>query len=134
MRDRLDEFGPEVTVALITFTTADRLRRHRSNTPLPFPTLRDPERTSYRAYGLGRGTVRRVWGRRAIGRYRELLTDGDSGADSRRRLRVPTEDTRQLGGDFVVAPDGTLAWGFWGAGPDDRPSVDQLVAAVAATR
>ena len=43
-------------------------------------------------------------------------------------------DTLQLGGDFVIAPDGTLSWGFWGAGPDDRPELDDLVAAVDRSR
>jgi len=45
-------------------------------------------------------------------------------------LRRPTEDTLQLGGDFIVGPDGTLIYGFWGEGPDDRPSVDDLIDAL----
>jgi hypothetical protein len=45
-------------------------------------------------------------------------------------LERPTEDTLQLGGDFVIGRDGTLVYGFWGEGPDDRPTVDQLFDAV----
>ena len=67
----------------------------------------------------------RVWGWKAGRRYVEIFRESGFGG-----LRAPTEDTLQLGGDFVIAPDGTLAWGFWGEGPDDRPSVDDLVRAV----
>ena len=34
------------------------------------------------------------------------------------------------GGDFIVDPDGTLLYGFWGDGPDDRPHVDDLLRAL----
>ena len=125
MRDRLDDLGTDTMVALITFSEPDRLTTYRDRHHLPFPVLTDPERRTYRAYGLGRGSVARVWGRRAARRYVDLIRrDGLTG------LRVPSEDTLQLGGDFVIAPDGTLVFGFWGAGPDDRPSVDELVSAV----
>lgn len=129
MRDRLDEFGTEVEVALITFAAADRLADYTSRTMLPYTVLRDPSRVSYRAYGLGRATLARVWGLRAGKRYLELFRE-----NRLRGLGRPTDDTRQLGGDFVIAPDGTLAWGFWGQGPEDRPSVDDLVRAVSHAR
>ena len=51
-----------------------------------------------------------------------------------RRARLPTEDALQLGGDFVIGVDGALVWGHWSDGPDDRPAVDELIAAVAAAR
>ena len=58
--------------------------------------------------------------------FHEIVRAGGFGS-----LRRPTEDTLQLGGDFVVAEDGTLRYGFWGEGPDDRPTVDELIEAVA---
>ena len=125
MRDRLTEFGDTTSVALITFTDPDNLAAYVAAHDLPFPVLVDSDRSAYRSYGLGRGTIRRVWGLKAARRYLQIFrTDGLSG------LARPTEDTLQLGGDFVIAPDGTLAYGFWGDGPDDRPSVDQLIDAV----
>jgi hypothetical protein len=39
-----------------------------------------------------------------------------------------------LGGDFVIAPNGNLSWGHWSDGPADRPPVDDVVAAVRASR
>ncbi|MEM9464549.1 MAG: AhpC/TSA family protein [Actinomycetota bacterium] len=129
MRDRLDDLGPDTTVVLVTFTDPANLSDHIIRTMLPFPVLTDPDRRAYRAYGFGRGSITRVWGWRAARRYVQLLADGGW-----RDLARPTEDTLQLGGDMVIGPDGTLAWGFWGAGPDDRPAVDEIIAAVEATR
>jgi alkyl-hydroperoxide reductase/thiol specific antioxidant family protein len=127
--DRLDEFGDDTAVVLVTFTDATNLADYTSNHELPFPVLIDRDRQAYRAYGLGRGTIRRVWGLRAARRYLEIFrTAGLSG------LARPTEDTLQLGGDFVIAPDGTLVYGFWGDGPDDRPLVDELIEAVRGVR
>lgn len=126
MSARHAEFGQSTRLALVTFTTTDQLDRYRQVTPTAFPVLLDQDRAAYRAYGLGRGSRTRVWGWRAARRYAELLAAGGI-----RRLRRPTEDTLQLGGDFVVAPDGTLAWSHHGAGPDDRPSVDEIVEVVA---
>lgn len=125
MRDRLDELGEATEVVLITFTDLATLAAYRDRNALPFTVVSDADRAAYRAFGLGRGSVARVWGWRAVLRYVQLLRD--SGL---RALRRPTEDTLQLGGDFVVDPDGTLVYGFWGDGPDDRPSVDDLIAAV----
>ncbi len=125
MRDRLDELGPDTDVALITFTKPDRLDSYLTTNNLPFAVLLDPERSSYRSYGIGRTSVMRAWGARAASRYVQLFAQGRW-----RDLRRPTEDTLQLGGDFVVAPDGTLAYGFWSEGPDDRPGVDELIAAI----
>lgn len=125
MRDRLTELGDTTDVALITFSDPEKLAAYRSRNELPFPILVDPERAAYRAFGLGRGSVARVWGWRAARRYVEILR-----ADGLSALRRPEEDTLQLGGDFVVGPTGLLAYGFWSEGPDDRPSVDELIAEV----
>ena len=125
MRDRLGELGSTTTVVLVTFTDPANLVAYGARNDLPFPILVDGDRSTYRAYGLGRGTIARMYGWRAGRRYWELYRE--QGRLDRQRA---TEDTLQLGGDFVIAPDGTLTYGFWGAGPDERPSVDELIAAV----
>ena len=124
VRDRLGELGDGTTVVVATFTDLGDLARYVADHDLPFPVVTDPDRAAYRAFGLGRGSIARVWGWRALRRYVEIFrNDGLAG------LRRPTEDTLQLGGDFVIDPAGTLAYGYWGEGPDDRPSVDALLAA-----
>lgn len=126
MRDRLDELG-DAAVVLVLFTRQRNLRGYRNRNGIPFTVVTSEDRAAYRAYGLGRASVWRAYGWRTLKRYAELLLRG-------RRLERPTEDTLQLGGDFVVAPDGTLAYAFRSSGPDDRPSVDELVEAVRASR
>lgn len=122
MRDRLDELD-SAAVALVTFTRQRNLRGYRGRLGLPYPVLADEDRTTYRAYGLARGPWWRVWGWGTVREYARLLRRGD-------RLRRPTEDTLQLGGDFVVGPDGRLAYVYRSSGPADRPSVDDLITAV----
>ena len=129
MRDRLDEFGEDCEVVLVMFGTHDDLIGYLRDNALTFSIVRDPDRSGYQAFGLGRGSVARVWGLRAAKRYVDLFR-----SNGLRGLRRPTQDTRQLGGDFVIDPRGRLSWGFWSEGPDDRPSVDDLVHAVAEAR
>lgn len=125
MRDRLEEFeGAEVVV--VTFTRPRNLSGYRRRFAAPLRVVADEDRVLYRALGLGRGPWWRVYGPGTSRRYAELLRGG-------RRLERPHEDTLQLGGDAVVGADGRLTWRYRGAGPDDRPTVDDLLAALAPT-
>ena len=124
MRDRFDDFG-DAAVALVTFTRPRNLRGYRRRLDLPYPVLADEDRHCYRAYELGRASVRRAFGRSTLRRYAELVRQGH-------RPRLPTEDTLQLGGDFVVGRDGRLVYAFRSRSPDQRPTIDELLAAVRA--
>lgn len=125
MSRHLDDFPDDTVVMLVTFTAAPELRRYLRWSGIEYPALLDPERTTYAAYGLGRAPRRKVWSLKVARRYLGILA-------GRRlsRLRLPVEDTRQLGGDFVIDRQGDLAAGFWSDGPDDRPSIRDLVEAV----
>jgi len=124
--DRLAEFGG-AAVVLITFTRPRNLRGFRRRLALAYPVLADETRAVYRAYGLQRGSWWRVWGLKSVRAYGRLLRQG-------RRLERPSGDTLQLGGDFVVDWDGRLAYAYRSRGPDDRPSVDDLLDAVRSCR
>ena len=126
MSDRLAEFGG-APVALITFTKPRNLRGFRRRLGLAYPVLADETRAVYRAYGLPRGSWWRVWGVNSVRAYGRLLRRG-------RRLERPRGDTLQLGGDFVVDRDGRVAYVYRSRGPDDRPSVDDLLDAVRSCR
>lgn len=125
MRDRLDDLGDETDVVLLTFTDADNIPAYREQHQLDLNVLVDRNRSAYKAYGLGRGSIRRVWGFRAAKKYFDLIRSGGFS-----RLAAPSEDTLQLGGDFIIDKDGVLIYGFWGEGPDDRPQIDELVRAL----
>lgn len=124
MSERLSDFDESTVIALVTFTEPDNLDQYTRANNLSFPVLVDPDRSAYLAFGLGRGRLTRIWGWKAAKRYAQIIRRHGLG-----KLRVPVEDTRQLGGDFVLDAEGTLVYGFWGDGPDDRPDVDALVAA-----
>ena len=125
MRDRLDEFGADTEIVIVTFTKPEQLNGYLAMNVLPLTILLDPSQVSYDAFGLGRGSLLRVWSARVAWRYVLLSCQG-----TWRNIRRPIEDTRQLGGDFIVDPEGVLIYGFWSKGPDHRPSVDELIAAI----
>ena len=132
MSERLEQLGDDVDVVLVTFTTNELVDDYQRRRKVRFPILLDPDRSTYDAYGLGRGSLARVWGWATLRRYAQILRP--SGPGRRADLVATDEDTRQLGGDFVIAPDGTLAWAHRSTGPADRPSTEQIEAAVAAAR
>lgn len=100
------------------------LRGFERKMSLPYRVYGDPARASYRAFGLGRASRARVWlDPRVWARYASLIARG-------RRPKGPQgdEDTLQLGGDAILDADGRLRWIHRSRGPDDRPSVDEIVA------
>ena len=68
-----------------------------------------------------------MWGVNSVRAYGRLLRQS-------RRLERPTGDTLQLGGDFVVDLMGRLAYVYRSRGPDDHPSVEDLLDAVRTCR
>lgn len=126
LRDRAGRL--EVSGAAALFVVHDEPRLVRGQLlagveELPFPVLVDREREAYLRWGLGRAPWWRVWlDPKVWEQYARLLGSGQ-------RIRGSGEDTLQLGGDFVVAPDGTIAY----SRPqrrDDRPAVGELLAVV----
>ena len=126
VRDHLAEFG-DAEIVVMTFAHQRVLKGYRSRFASPFTVITDEPRDVYRAFGFGRGAWWRVYGIRALRAYRTLLRSGH-------KLERIRDDTLQLGGDVVIAPDGTVAYVFYGDGPDDRPAVAELVTAVSASR
>jgi alkyl hydroperoxide reductase subunit AhpC len=110
-------------VAVVTFEQAWRARAYVEETGLPWPLLMDPQRSLFQAYGMERGTAGEVMGWASCKAYLGLLVRG-------RRLRRPTDDVYQLGGDVLIDPQGIVRLHHIGRGPADRPAVSQLLAAV----
>jgi len=100
------------------------LRRYAEELDIDVPILADSERAAYRAFGFERASVRRTWlDPRVWGRYAQLVM-------RRHPLRVPKHDTLQLGGDVVADANGTIQLVYRSRGPEDRPSVEELAAAL----
>lgn len=87
---------------------------------VPFPVLVDRDRAAYDRWGCTRISWWKLWLDPNVWRsYAEQLRAGE-------RIRGSGADTRQLGGDWVVAPDSTLAYARRQQ-RDDRPPAGELV-------
>lgn len=118
-RDRL-----AARVVVVSFARPASLAAYRDRFGLgDVLLLSDPERLAYAAFGFDRGSVARVWlDPRVWLRYAGLLARG-------RRLEATDDDTLQLGGDVLVAPDGRVRWIYRSTGPEDRPTPAALLRA-----
>jgi hypothetical protein len=121
-RDRIEAVGGAVLA--VAFDEPQRVRAGLLHgVDDPWPVLLDRSREAYRAWGLRRAPAwhlaRLDW---APG-YVRMLLRGE-------RPARPGSDMLQLGGDFVVAPDGTLALARPQAGFEDRPPAGLLVRAL----
>ena len=115
---------------MVTFAPAPMLARFERELGLAVDYYGDPERVTYAAFGFGRGSVARVWlDPRVWRRYAGLIARG-------RRPRSPDagEDTLQLGGDVLADAAGRIEWVHRSTGPEDRPSLAEVVGAAGARR
>ena len=103
---------------LVTFSSEYWARVWLEETQAPFPLFLDPERTSYRAYGL-LDSIWRAWGPRSVSYYLKALAGG-------REIHGARGKTGQLGGNFIVDPQKKLRFAHACIDPTDRPSIEQL--------
>jgi len=129
MHDRIERLQElDADVLIIAYDDQAELRdKLLSGLDLAFPIGIDRDRAAYRRWGLRRARWWRIWLDPAVwASYASLVAGGE-------RFRGTGNDPLQLGGDFVVAPDGTIAY----ARPqvrDDRPPVGELIAVVSRLR
>ena len=122
--ERREALGREL--AVVTFAAAPMLALFERELGLPYAYYGDPERSTYDALGFGRASKARVWlDPRVWLRYGQLIARG-------RRPRPPQDDAQQLGGDVLVDADGRVEWIYRSAGPEDRPSAEEILRAAAA--
>ena len=95
--------------------------------PLPFPLVGDPERKTYRAFGLEETSVGAMVRPGVLFRYLGLMFRG-----WRPRMPHVGENVLQLGGDFVLDAESRLIYAHPSAEPTDRPSLDTLLQALRA--
>ena len=124
VRDHLDQLGDALPVVVTFAHDAAQLAAYRRHLDIPFPLLSDSDRALYHLLGAGRGSIRDVWSPGTIAMYVGLIRHG-------RKLRRPTDDTRQLGADAVIDRLGRLHRRWLPSGPDQRPPIAELIAAVA---
>ncbi|GIW98275.1 MAG: hypothetical protein KatS3mg111_1608 [Pirellulaceae bacterium] len=122
--NELNRVGLKVFV--ITFDDSVLARNYVASTGLPWPLLIDRQRQAYRAYGMERASWWQLYHPGSLLRYLKLLALGQ-------RPGRPGEDWHQLGGDVLIDPQGIVRLHHVSQDPHDRPSVDQILAALKKT-
>jgi peroxiredoxin len=113
------------TLAVVGQGTPEQTVEFVDKLELPYPVLADPKRTAYAAYGLAAGGAKAFLNPASA---RAVLRSIVSGAGGGR----PVGDPRELGGAFVVDRDGRIRLAHPARYAGDTPTVDELLAAVAA--
>ncbi len=113
-------------VLVISFDPPRQVRGYCRRFAQPFACLTDEPRAAYEAFGLRRASWLRTLTPRALAPYIRLIFSPGRTSFG----RAAENDLRQMGGDFVVAPDGLLTLAYASHDPADRPSVDAIVAAL----
>lgn len=109
-------------VVVVAFAAPESLAQYQRGLGLDdVLVLSDRERATYRAFGFGRASFRRVWlDPRVWLRYATLVARG-------RRPYPAQDDTLQLAGDVLTDDAGRVRWIYRGRGPEDRPSLETVV-------
>ena len=118
-RERIEDIGGEAI--FVAYDQPDRLRAgYLQGLDMPFPVLVDTDRQAYGEWGLGRASMKTLLADPNVWRqYARMFLSGE-------RPRRSGHDPLQLGGDFVVAPDGVIAYSR-PQRKDDRPPVGELL-------
>ena len=110
----------DVRVVVVTFQSGPLVEAYARDTRLEWPILIDSPLEVYQAYGMNRGHWWSIFGPPAWWVYVKLLLRG-------RRLRMPSGNVSQLGGDVLVDPKGIVRLHHVGDGPGDRPAIQALL-------
>ena len=117
----------DVKVAVVTFENDFFARQYVAETGLDWPLLIDAGRDLYRGYGMLNASFWDVWGAKSWMAYLRALRGGE-------RLHASEGDVFQRGGDVLIDPAGMVRFHHIGAGPADRPSVDEILCAIGTCR
>jgi NAD(P)-dependent dehydrogenase (short-subunit alcohol dehydrogenase family)/peroxiredoxin len=123
LRDRIDEIrarGAELVI--VGNGAANFAAAFREDFELECPILVDPELRAYRAAGLRRGRVELLSPRLPLNALRALRSGS--------RQTGVQGDPWQLGGVFVIRPDGDLTYRYVSREAGDHPPVDEILAAL----
>ena len=108
-----------VKVAVVTFEQSWRAEAYVNETGIDWPLLIDSTHHLYAAYQMERGSRSKVMGIANWLGYLKLIFRG-------RRVRKPTDDIYQLGGDVLIDEDRIIRLHFVSDRPIDRPSIASI--------
>ena len=109
-------------IVTISFSTGYWTEVWLKETESPFPFLLDKKKASYQAYNLKSSTLR-SWSPSTIWYYAKAKLQG-------REIPAQRSDPHQLGGDFIIDPQGIIRLSHPIANPTDRASINELLTAL----
>ena len=115
--DKLKEL--QTKVGLISFGEKDEAKIWQKETCSSFQLLLDSDRSVYRAYKLRRSLLN-SWNPKTLWYYTRLLLSGI-------RWRGVKGDSIQLGGDFIINPDGRFLLVYPSKEATDRPAISEIL-------
>ncbi|KAL3873170.1 hypothetical protein ACJMK2_036318 [Sinanodonta woodiana] len=117
-------------VIIISFGLREGALKWMQETQCPFDMLLDAGRKVYHAFGLKR-SVYKVWGVAAMVYYAEQMMEG-------KPLPKPYEnihdDTKQMGGDFILDKEGRAKFLYPSKTSSDRPDISVLLDVLKVTK
>ena len=132
MVDQLLHFKPELTrhgigLAVVTHAAPEQAAAFCSERVAGVECLADPTRAAYRAYGLGRASLRQTFLSIHVWRSNRRLR-AEKGWQT--ELPPPGQDAMQMSGTFVIGPDGRIRLPYYYEDISDHPPVDLLLGGV----
>jgi hypothetical protein len=125
-RDRIDALRGGV-IFVVFHDPSLVMSRMMHDLDLPYVLMVDPERQAYERWGLGTATLH---SKLMPGLYWETAKTAWKVITGRERALSKLPDPGQLGGDFVVTRQGTLALEHRMKSFHDRAPIDDLLAAM----
>jgi peroxiredoxin len=115
---KFNEFNVRITV--ISFADDMSLAPYKANFKWDMELVSDPTRKLYKQYGLKRGKILDILHPKTLLKYTGYILQG-------KKMKKPTEDIYQLGGDFILDAKGKVFFSYPSKHPEDRPSVKLLL-------
>ncbi len=121
MRQEYDRYtAAGLEIIAIGMGSPRRTAAFRRELRLPFPILSDPRRASYSAYGLLKMSLRREASIASAMHFaRNVARHGGA--------HEPDQNMLQLGGIFVVDPQGIVRYAFRSARAHEYPTTEKLI-------
>lgn len=130
MAKSLDAFQQAgCSVLAVSFAPVEQVAEFAEKMRLPFPIWSDPQRRIYATLGMERMPARRLWQPRVILGYLRRILQGWLPWRP-----APGADVLQLGGDLILDRQGRVVFLHKSADPTDRPSVQAMLDALAASQ
>lgn len=116
-------------ILVVSFAPPELVALFEKENKYPFPVVSDPDRSGYQAFGLRRASVPSLFRPGVVFRFVRLILRGFLP-----KKPAAKTDILQLGGDFVLNPEGVVTYAHPSAEPTDRPSKEELVDALTRSR